>query len=114
MTPLIPADAIHAGLLDQIDTVRDFIANHPSFPVTAVDVHAGGFAVIRKFCATPAEVDRIAASIGVAARWRNRTQYIARLRGCGQVCDYEVIYVVHPEADSQDPAPVREMAGSAA
>lgn len=108
------ADGIHAGLLAQLDAVRAFIAAHPSFPVTAADVHAGGFAVIRKFCATPSEVDRIAAGIGIAAQWRNRTQYIARLR-CGAVCDYEVIYVGKRKAADQDPCgSVREMAGSAA
>ena len=108
------ADDIHAGILAQLDAVRAFIAAHPSFPVTAADVHAGGHAVIRKFCASPSEVDRIAAGIGIAARWRNGTQYIARLR-CGLVCDYEVIYVGEPGAQDQDPrGSVREMAGSAA
>ena len=103
------ADGIHAGLLDQLDAVRAFIAAHPSFPVTAADVHADGFAVIRKFCATPSEVDRIAAGIGVAARWRNATQYAARLK-CGPVCEYEVVCILRPEAEDQDPSgSVREM-----
>ena len=103
------ADAIHAGLLGQLDAVRDFIAAHPSFPVTSADVHAGGFAVIRKFCATPSEVDRIARGIGTGAGWVNATQYIARLR-CGPAVCYEVICILRPEAEDQDPrGSVREM-----
>ena len=104
------ADGIHAGLLAQLDAVRAFIAAHPSFPVTAADVHAGGFAVIRKFCGTPSEVDRIAAGIGITGRWQSATQYVARLK-CGPVVDYEVICIVQPEAEDQDPrGSVREMA----
>ena len=58
------ADAdVHAGMLDQLDAVRQFIAVHPSFPVTSTAVSASGDATIWKLCDSAAEVDRIAEQV---------------------------------------------------
>ena len=113
LTPLRgEADTAHAGMLDQLDAVRQFIAAHPSFPVTSTAVSASGDATIWKLCTTAAEVDAIAAGIGIAARWRSATQYAARLPIGPGFC-YEVAYIGPREAQDQDPAG-REMAGAAA
>lgn len=106
------ADATHDGLLAQLDAVQRFIAYHPSIPVTCADIHAGSYAVIRKFCGSTIEVDRIAAGIGIAARWLSATQYTARLQ-VGAACQYEVAYIAPREAQDQDPAG-RELAEVAA
>ena len=108
LPPLAPALDDRDAILAELETVHAWLSSHPSIPVSSVNVDRRGASTVYKFCGTPAEVDRIAAHLGIAARWMSETRYMAELP-LGLYRRYQAVCTV--TAQDQDPeGSVHEMA----
>jgi hypothetical protein len=77
-----------AGILSQLAAAQEFLAARRP-PVSKY-----GPTTIWQFCTSPAEVDAIAARIGVKAAWDGERERYAAVKPFGRNVSYRAVYIV--------------------